>query len=80
MNTCEIFWGNIFIFLFQLFPIVAFFRAFVSVLYYIGVMQVLVAVIGKFLAFCLDTTPAESISTGANIFVSMVCIMLFTKQ
>ena len=51
-----------------------------SVLYYIGVMQVLVAVIGKFLAFCLDTTPAESISTGANIFVSMVCIMLFTKQ
>ena len=38
-------------------------------------MQAIIRNVGKFLAYCLDTTPAESINTGANIFVSMVSII-----
>ena len=56
-------------------PIVPFFITIVNILYYLGVMQAIIRNVGKFLAYCLDTTPAESINTGANIFVSMVSIM-----
>ena len=41
-------------------------------------MQALVRVIGRFLAFCMGTTPAESINAAANIFVSMVCVSFFS--
>ena len=41
-------------------------------MYYLGIMQAIIRVIGRFLAFCMDTTAAESINAGANIFVSMV--------
>ena len=60
------------LFSFQLMPIAIFFSSFISILYYLGVMQAIVSVIGKFLGFCLGTTPAESISTAGNIFVGMV--------
>lgn len=53
-------------------PIAAFFYTFMNILYYLGAMQAVIRVIGRFLAFCMGTTPAESISTSANIFVSMV--------
>jgi nucleoside permease NupC len=41
-------------------------------MYYLGVMQAIIKVLGQFLAFCMGTTPAESINAAANIFVSMV--------
>ncbi|XP_052250658.1 solute carrier family 28 member 3-like isoform X5 [Dreissena polymorpha] len=51
--------------------IVIFFFTIINILYYLGVMQAIIKVIGKFLAFCMGTTPAESINAAANIFVSM---------
>ena len=53
-------------------PIVIFFSSFISILYYLGVMQAIVRIIGRFLGFCLGTTPAESLNAAGNIFVGMV--------
>ncbi|XP_052800358.1 solute carrier family 28 member 3-like [Mya arenaria] len=51
--------------------IVIFFFTFINIMYYLGVMQAVIKVVGRFLAFCMGTTPAESINAAANIFVSM---------
>lgn len=51
--------------------IIVFFFTFINILYYIGAMQAIVKILGRFLAFCMGTTPAESINAAANIFVSM---------
>ncbi|XP_041365473.1 solute carrier family 28 member 3-like [Gigantopelta aegis] len=58
-------------FAFALMPVVTFFSAVISVLYYLGVMQAIVGVIGRFLGFCLGTTPAESLNAAGNIFIGM---------
>ncbi|KAL4221946.1 hypothetical protein ACF0H5_017997 [Mactra antiquata] len=51
--------------------IIVFFFTFINIMYYLGVMQAIIKVLGRFLAFCMGTTPAESINAAANIFVSM---------
>lgn len=56
----------------QIMPIVVYFCAVINILYYLGVMQFIVRHFGRFLSFCLNTTPAESVNAAANIFVSMV--------
>ncbi|GFO44651.1 sodium/nucleoside cotransporter [Plakobranchus ocellatus] len=58
-------------FAFQLMPVVTFFSTVISVLYYLGVMQAIIKVIGRFLSFCLGTTPAESLNAAGNIFIAM---------
>ncbi|XP_012939967.1 solute carrier family 28 member 3 [Aplysia californica] len=58
-------------FAFKVMPVITFFSTIIAVLYYIGVMQAIIRVIGRFLAFCLGTTPAESLNAAGNIFVSM---------
>ncbi|XP_061179837.1 solute carrier family 28 member 3-like [Saccostrea echinata] len=58
-------------FAFKVLPVVVFFYTVTSVLYYLGVMQVIVKRMGMFLAFCLGTTPAESLNAAGNIFVGM---------
>ena len=60
------------IYLLQVLSIVVFFFTVINILYYIGAMQAIVKILGRFLAFCMGTTPAESINAAANIFVSMV--------
>ncbi|XP_041366880.1 solute carrier family 28 member 3-like [Gigantopelta aegis] len=59
-------------FAFSLMPVVTFFSAVISILYYLGVMQAIVGVIGRFLGFCLGTTPVESLTAAGNIFIGMV--------
>ncbi|KAH9524809.1 hypothetical protein Btru_027921 [Bulinus truncatus] len=59
-------------FAFAIMPIVTFFSTAISILYYLGVMQACIKVIGQILSFCLGTTPAESLNAAANIFVSML--------
>ncbi|SDH44401.1 NupC/NupG family nucleoside CNT transporter [Alteribacillus bidgolensis] len=59
--------GNIFAF--QVLPVIIFFSSLIAVLYYIGVMQWIVKIIGGFLSFILGTSKAESMSAAANIFV-----------
>lgn len=58
-----------FIFAFQVLPAVVFFSALISVLYYVGVMQWVIRIIGGGLQKALGTSKAESMSAAANIFV-----------
>ncbi|SDH04639.1 concentrative nucleoside transporter, CNT family [Alteribacillus persepolensis] len=57
------------VFAFQVLPVIIFFSSLIAVLYYIGIMQWLVKIIGGFLSFVLGTSKAESMSAAANIFV-----------
>jgi concentrative nucleoside transporter, CNT family len=59
-----------FIFAFNVLPVLVFFSALVAVLYYLGIMQKIVSVIGRFFKFVMGTGHAESLSATANIFVS----------
>ncbi|WP_038152816.1 NupC/NupG family nucleoside CNT transporter, partial [Vibrio furnissii] len=58
-----------FIFAFQVLPTVIFFSALISVLYYLGVMQWVIKILGGGLQKALGTSRAESMSAAANIFV-----------
>jgi len=59
-----------FIFAFNVLPVLIFFSALVSVLYYMGIMQKIVSIIGGFFKLVMGTGHAESLSATANIFVS----------
>jgi concentrative nucleoside transporter, CNT family len=58
-----------FIFAFQVLPAVVFFAALMSAMYYVGLMQLVVRSVGRFLSRWLGTSGAESFSTAADIFV-----------
>ncbi|MCD9460483.1 NupC/NupG family nucleoside CNT transporter [Marinibactrum halimedae] len=59
-----------FIFAINVLPVIIFFSAFVSVLYYIGIMNWIIKIIGGALQRVLGTSQPESMSATANIFVS----------
>lgn len=65
----EVFGGGGFIFAFRVLPTLIFFSALISVLYYLGVMQWVIKIIGGALEKALGTSRAESMSAAANIFV-----------
>ncbi|XP_076461964.1 putative transporter YutK isoform X2 [Babylonia areolata] len=58
-------------FVFQLMPTIIFFNAMISVLYYLGVIQIFIAKCGKFLSFCLGTSPIECVNAAANLFLTL---------
>lgn len=58
-----------FVFAFQVLTIIIFFSSLISVLYYLGVMQIIIKLLGGALSKLLGTSKAESISAAANIFV-----------
>jgi len=58
-----------FIFAFNVLPVVIFFSALISVLYYLKIMQFFIKILGGGLAKLLGTRKAESLSAAANIFV-----------
>lgn len=58
-----------FIFAFQVLTIIIFFSSLISVLYYLGIMQWFIKIIGGGLSKLLGTSQAESMSAAANIFV-----------
>jgi len=68
-----------FVFAFHVLPIIIFFSALVSVLYYVGIMGFVVRVIGDGLRKLLGTGRAESMSATANIFVSQTEAPLVIK-
>ncbi|KAL4220156.1 hypothetical protein ACF0H5_020565 [Mactra antiquata] len=67
------------VFIMKVIAIAPFFMAFINMLYYLGVMQAIISVIGRLLAFCMRTTPAESINAAANIFCSMTTSQLMIQ-
>ena len=68
-----------FIFAFNVLPILIFFSALMSILYYLGIMQFVVRVIGGFIKKVMGTGHAESMSATANIFVGQTEAPLVIK-
>ncbi|MDY4950070.1 MAG: NupC/NupG family nucleoside CNT transporter [Clostridium cadaveris] len=58
------------IFAFQVLTIIIFISSLVAVLYYLGIMQMVVRIIGGGLAKLLGTSQVETLSAAANIFLS----------
>lgn len=58
-----------FVFAFNVLTIIIFFSSLISVLYYLGIMQWVIKLLGGGLSKLLGTSKAESISAAANIFV-----------
>ena len=68
-----------FIFAFHVLPVIVFFSALVSVLYYLGIMGWIIRIIGGALQKLLSTSKAESMSATANIFVGQTEAPLVVK-
>jgi len=58
-----------FVFAFQVLPAIVFFSSLISVLYYTGIMQWVVQIIGGLFRSVLRTSAPESLSAAANIFI-----------
>lgn len=58
-----------FIFAFNVLPVIIFFSSLIAVLYYLGVMNWVIKLIGGALQKLLNTSRPESMSAAANIFV-----------
>ncbi|MCG8455922.1 MAG: hypothetical protein MI919_06530 [Holophagales bacterium] len=56
-------------FAFAVLPTIIFFSAFMSVLYYLGVVQMVIAALAKFMHWSLKTSGSETMSCSANVFV-----------
>lgn len=65
----EVFGGGGFVFALRVLPVIVFFSSLIAVLYYIGVMQLVIKVLGGGLQKLLRTSRTESLSATANIFV-----------
>lgn len=68
-----------FMFAFHVLPVIVFFSALIAVLYYIGVMALVIKFIGGGLQKLLKTSQAESMSATANIFVGQTEAPLVIK-
>ena len=56
-------------FAFKVLPTIIFFGGFMSVLYYLGIMQVVIEALARFMRWTVGTSGAETLSCSANIFV-----------
>ncbi|WP_026957740.1 MULTISPECIES: NupC/NupG family nucleoside CNT transporter [Aliagarivorans] len=65
----EVFGNNGFVFALRVLPIIVFFSSLIAVLYYLGIMQWIIKIIGGALQKALQTHRPESMSATANIFV-----------
>lgn len=67
------------LFAFKILPIIIFFSAFVSILYYLGLLQQIVKIVAWVMQKTTQTSGAESLSNAANIFVGMTEAPLLVK-
>ncbi|MEM7356793.1 MAG: nucleoside transporter C-terminal domain-containing protein, partial [Acidobacteriota bacterium] len=56
-------------FAFSVLPTIIFFSAFMSVMYFLGVVQVIIASFAKFMHWSMKTSGSETMSCSANVFV-----------
>ena len=78
-NSNDFFPGFGFLFAFKVLPTIIFFGGLMSVLYYFGIIQVVIAAMGRFMRWTLGTSGAESLSCSANIFVGQTEAPLLVK-
>lgn len=65
----EVFDGGGFVFALRVLPVIVFFSSLIAVLYYLGIMQLVIRILGGALRAVLKTSRTESLSATANIFV-----------
>jgi CNT family concentrative nucleoside transporter len=65
----EVFGGGGFIFALRVLPVIVFFSSLIAVLYYLGIMQFVIRILGGGMRALLKTSRTESLSATANIFV-----------
>lgn len=70
---------NGFIFAFQALPTIIFVSSFFTVLYYFGVLQLIVRVMAKAMMHVMGTSGAESLSAVANVFMGQTEAPLIVK-
>ena len=58
-------------FAFTVLPTVIFFSALTAVLFYLGVLQLIVKGMARVMVWVMDTSGSESLATAANVFVGM---------
>lgn len=75
----ELFQGNGFVFAFNVLPIIIFFASLVATLYYLGLMQWIIRLLGGALQKVLGTSRTESMAAAANIFVGQAEAPLVVK-
>ena len=68
-----------FIFVFQALPVIIFFSALSSILYYFGIIQKLVGILAKALTKVFKISGAESLSVAGNIFLGQTEAPLLIK-
>ena len=56
-------------FAFSVLPVIIFFASFMSILYYLGIMQKIINALARFMQWTMGTSGAETLSCSANIFV-----------
>jgi len=66
-------------FAFWILPTIVFFSSLMSLLYHVGVMQVIVKAIARVMVYTLGTSGAESLSAAGNIFVGQTEAPLLVK-
>ncbi|MBU4484678.1 NupC/NupG family nucleoside CNT transporter [bacterium] len=66
-------------FAFGVLPVIIFFSAFMGILYYLGIMQIVVGGLGRFMRWAMGTSGSESLSCSANIFVGQTEAPLLIK-
>ncbi|HAT3808877.1 TPA: NupC/NupG family nucleoside CNT transporter [Morganella morganii] len=74
-----IFGSGGFVIALRVLPIIVFFSALSAVLYYLGIMQILVRWVGGALQRLLKTSRAESMNSAANIFLGVTEAPLLVK-
>lgn len=68
-----------YVFAFQALPVIIFFCSFLSVLYYFGIMQMIIRLLGGAIEKLLRVSKVEAIVSSANIFASMSQSTLLAK-
>ncbi|MEE9439767.1 MAG: nucleoside transporter C-terminal domain-containing protein [Saprospiraceae bacterium] len=68
-----------FIFAFQVLPTIIFFSALTSVLFYLGILQMIVSFLAKIMTKFLNISGAESLSVAGNIFLGQTEAPLMIK-
>ncbi len=67
----EVFGRSSFIFAIRVLPLIVFFSSLIAVLYYLGIMQWVIRLLGGGLQKLLKTSKSESMAATANIFVGL---------
>ena len=68
-----------FVFAFKVLPTIIFFAAFSAILYYLGILQIIIYGLAKVMSKFMDLSGAESLAAAANVFIGQTEAPLIVK-